>query len=270
MYKGKSATRLLPGIIILVLTIVTQVSSAAYNVFQSNHIAAHLPENIVTGNAYGVTRNIADIILPSALIIFVISFPFIVLGLWLGPKVNLGAPVWVGILQRQKGAWNMFLSNAKQAILWGLLLGALMVVLRILLLPYLPDEIPVFGHRGVIWGLLASVSAAIGEEVWFRLGLMTIAVWIMSRLRGGKDVPAKTMWVIIVLMALAFGAIHLPQLNAYNAAQPFAIGATILGNCVVGIFYGWLYWRRGLLAAITGHFAVDIAIHVVPALVPIF
>ena len=41
----------------------------------------------------------------------------------------------------------------------------------------------------------------------------------------------------------------------------------MLGNMLVAMAFGWLYWRRSLIAAIVAHFAVDVMLHVVPALV---
>jgi membrane protease YdiL (CAAX protease family) len=54
---------------------------------------------------------------------------------------------------------------------------------------------------------------------------------------------------------------------SYGAASPFAIGGTIVGNSVVGVLYGWSYWRRSLVAAMVAHFAVDVVLHVLPAFV---
>jgi membrane protease YdiL (CAAX protease family) len=40
----------------------------------------------------------------------------------------------------------------------------------------------------------------------------------------------------------------------------------MLGNIMVGTLYGWLYWQRGLFAAIIAHFSVDLMLHVFPAI----
>ena len=46
----------------------------------------------------------------------------------------------------------------------------------------------------------------------------------------------------------------LPQLAAVGAATTIGIAATLLGNTLVGIVCGWLFWQRGLIAAIVAHF----------------
>jgi len=153
------------------------------------------------------------------------------------------------------------------ACILGLTLGALLLLIRQISAPYLPPEIPAYGFRGVIGGLSVSIGAAVGEEVWFRLGLMTFLVWGLTRLFKGKKARTPITWTIIVFTSVAFGAAHLPQLLAYGAGSPFAIGGTVLGNTAVGILYGWCFWRRSLFAAIIAHFSVDIVLHVIPAFV---
>lgn len=43
-------------------------------------------------------------------------------------------------------------------------------------------------------------------------------------------------------------------------------GATMPGNTLVGIVCGWLFWQRGLIAAIVAHFSIDFVLHVLPAI----
>jgi membrane protease YdiL (CAAX protease family) len=149
----------------------------------------------------------------------------------------------------------------------GLVIGALLWGLRILLAPYLPAELPELGHRGVLGGLFVSVSAAIGEEVWLRLGVMTLLAWLIKRAVGHAELRPAVAWTAIGLAAFLFGLIHLPQLAAAGAASQAAVAATILGNMLVATAFGWLYWKRSLIAAIVAHFAVDVVLHVIPALV---
>lgn len=75
-------------------------------------------------------------------------------------------------------------------------------------------------------------------------------------------------WSIIVITSLGFGMAHWPQLVSYGAGSPVAMAGTLFGNGVVGILYGWCFWRRSLLAAMVAHFSVDVVLHVLPALVP--
>jgi len=220
------------------------------------------------GLAHGIAqdgRSVAPAILPSALALSLVTLPLVWLGLFLGPRTGLGAPLLIGLLEGKPGTGSRLLRRALLACGLGLLFGAAMVGLRLLLSPYLPPDMPVLGFRGVLGGLLVSVAAGIGEEVWFRLGLMTLLVWSVSRLLRQTTPHPAVVWSVIIVTATAFGMAHLPQLASFDAATPFSIGGTILGNCLVGSLYGWLYWRHGLLAAMIGHFSVDLVIHVLPA-----
>jgi hypothetical protein len=134
--------------------------------------------------------------------------------------------------------------------------------------PLMPSPPRPLTHPPAWEGLLASVGAGIREELWLRLGAMTLLVWLGARLtRPGEPSPA-VVWVANGIAAALFAAIHLPQASAL-----FGLGAPVLavvfaGNGLPGLAFGWLYWRRGLLAAMAAHGAADIVMKVVLPLVP--
>jgi membrane protease YdiL (CAAX protease family) len=187
-------------------------------------------------------------------------------GLILGQKIGLGAPLLTDLLNCSPGSGKKLFFDARLAISLGLGLGILLLLLRFVAQPYLPPELPALGHRGVLGGLLVSISAAVGEEVWLRLGVLTMLAWVFLRLLGGHEVSPVVGWSAIVVSALAFAAMHLPQLASYGADNSVGIAATMMGNTLVGVLFGFLYWRRSLIAAMLAHFAVDLVLHVLPAL----
>lgn len=211
--------------------------------------------------------SMASMWLPSLLFLSVLTLPACWIGLKLGPSLGLGAPRLVALMQGQPGRWTALRNDVLIASGLGLVLGALLLGLRFVLQPMLPDALPAYGFRGVAGGFAVSIGAAVGEEVWFRLGLMTLLVGLATRLRSDRQATAPMVIAVILLVSVAFGAAHLPQLAAHGAASPFAVGATVLGNVLVGVLYGWCYWKRGLLAAIAAHFSVDLVLHVFPAMV---
>ncbi|WP_175424258.1 CPBP family intramembrane glutamic endopeptidase [Haladaptatus sp. W1] len=118
-------------------------------------------------------------------------------------------------------------------------------------------------------GALASVGAGITEEMLFRLGLVTLLVWLGFRLGARIDDERPATWLVwgaIVVVALAFGAAHLPATSEVFRLTPIVVARSLVLNGVGGVVFGWLYWRRGLLAALVAHFSTDIILH---ALVPL-
>jgi membrane protease YdiL (CAAX protease family) len=72
------------------------------------------------------------------------------------------------------------------------------------------------------------------------------------------------VWTAIVFVALLFGAGHLPQAAALGAGLPASlVGYALLANSLGGLVFGWLYWRQGLIAAVTAHFAADVVRYVI-------
>ena len=238
---------LLLVIILWLATIISQLASLAYTIS-------------------GTDQDFITVMFQSFIFLSVITLPISWLGIRLGRKIGLGAPLLAALLKRKSGALNVLYKDTFIALLIGLALGGVMVLIRILTVQYLPSEIPAFGFRGLFGGLLVSISAGIGEEVWFRLGLMTLLFWVIMRLLGHEMIRPSVAWPVIIITAFVFGLAHLPQLLSFDAGSHVAIWTTILGNTIVGTFYGWCYWRRSLVAAIIGHFAVDIVIHALPAL----
>jgi len=74
------------------------------------------------------------------------------------------------------------------------------------------------------------------------------------------------MWAAIVITALLFGAGHLPTTAALLPLTPLVIARALLLNGLGGLVFGWLYWKRGLLAAMLAHFSTDLVLHVVAPL----
>ena len=89
------------------------------------------------------------------------------------------------------------------------------------------------------------------EEIIARWGLMSVLVWLSLRLLPHGDLP----FVIgIAGAALIFAAGHLPLLFALvSTPSIWLVAAVLLGNMLVGIGFGWLYWRYGLEAAMVAH-----------------
>jgi membrane protease YdiL (CAAX protease family) len=76
------------------------------------------------------------------------------------------------------------------------------------------------------------------------------------------------MWIAIALTALLFGALHLPIMAQLTPLTSIVVTRVLLLNGFPGVLFGWLYWRKGLEAAMVAHFSADIILHVIAAALP--
>lgn len=211
-------------------------------------------------------QTFSAILIPSLLFLGAITIPLTIAGVQLGRKIGTGAPYIEALLSGETLQRGTLKADMAWAVTAGLFLGGALVGLRMISMPYLPETMAEYGFRGVSGSLAVSFGAAVAEEVWFRFGALTLFVWLVTKLSGKKEGTRTIFWSIIVVTSVLFGLAHLPQLFSFGACTTFAIVGTIVGNTAVGILYGWLFWRRGLFAAICAHFSVDLVIHVIPAL----
>ena len=101
---------------------------------------------------------------------------------------------------------------------------------------------------GILYG-------GISEELISRWGLMSFFVWMLWRLAAAPGpVRAWCFWLGAAAAALLFALAHLPMLYALVDDPSLALmAAVIAGNALPGLLFGWLFWRRGLEAAMLGH-----------------
>ena len=118
---------------------------------------------------------------------------------------------------------------------------------------------------------LRVLYGGITEELLLRWGFMSLVVWLLwnasgfvRRRRAAGDgaspptAPAPTstvVWAGILTAAVAFGAGHLPTLFALGSTSLPVVLRTVLLNAILGVGFGWLFWRRSLEAAMLGHVA---------------
>jgi membrane protease YdiL (CAAX protease family) len=164
-----------------------------------------------------------------------------------GPAPAAGKIMWTGILG-------------------GVLAGAALVALeKLLFLNRLPGEMLALFDIPLWKRLLAGVVyGGITEELLMRLFLMSATAWLLGRwfkAPDGKPAPAA-FWGAIILVALLFGLGHLPATAAITPLTPLLAVRALLLNGVAGVAFGYLYWRRGLEAAMLGHMSTHLILQV--------
>jgi membrane protease YdiL (CAAX protease family) len=92
---------------------------------------------------------------------------------------------------------------------------------------------------------------------------MSFLVWSLMKVVRGS----AAFWIAMVTASLLFGLTHLRATAALVPLTPPAVARTVVLVAFAGVVFGWLYWRRGLEAAIAGHAATSLIAHLaVPAL----
>lgn len=145
-----------------------------------------------------------------------------------------------------------------------------MIVVKALWAPALaantPPAIKQAGRKA--FELFKAHPAAIGvgfpiiEEIHFRLFLMTVLVWLITKLlrtpAGGLG--AAGWWTAIVIQGLLFGAIHAATGEGTLWWEPRAIQMLLEPRIVAGIVLGYVYWRWGLETSILAHIFADLSV----------
>jgi len=119
-----------------------------------------------------------------------------------------------------------------------------------------------------VWkGALTFLYCGIVEEVLLRLFVMSLLVWVFTRVSGKRSPIPTTYYVCaIVLAAVLFGLAHLPATSSlFGGLTPLLVVRAILGNGLLGIWFGYLYWKKGLEYAIAAHMCGDIFLHLILA-----
>lgn len=172
-------------------------------------------------------------------------------GVVLGRPLGLRAPVAESALAGS-GGWAALKPQLLPAAVVGLLVGGLLLVLA----NRAPEELLALSPPYEIPLAAKLLYGGVTEEILMRWGLMTTVIWLLWRLLQKRVGPPRGSVVVtgIVTAALLFGAGHLPVAAAMGVELSGSVTAYIIaGNAVPGILFGWLYWQRGLEAAILAH-----------------
>ena len=101
------------------------------------------------------------------------------------------------------------------------------------------------------------------EELLLRWGVMTLLVWLAWRLlQRGQSEPRTIFFVIaIIVSSVVFGLGHLPLASALGVDFTVAVVSYVVAaNSIFGLIGGYLYWKKGLEAAIIAHMLTHIVI----------
>ena len=191
-------------------------------------------------------------------------------GLLLGKKVRLGAPFIESWLTHEQKKVR-FGPIVKIAAILGIVIGVVIFALDRFAFSIFVEPITAFQETPPIWTrLLASFYGGIAEEIAMRLFLTTLVVWITFKFKRTNDgLPTSAgVWLAIILINIVFGLSHLPMTARFMEITTIVVLRAIILNSIAGITFGWLYWKKGLEAAMISHFTTDVVLHVIlPSLI---
>jgi Type II CAAX prenyl endopeptidase Rce1-like len=140
----------------------------------------------------------------------------------------------------------------------------ILAVLRLAIQPAVPAIFARIAAAGAlpVWRRLVIIYvAAVGEELVFRLILLSAVAGITLRLRRVRAAPTPAIaWAANVVAALAFGAAHVPSWTGIGLTSPPLLAAVVGLNLVAGLVLGYVFTTRGLAAAIWTHAGADCTI----------
>jgi len=111
--------------------------------------------------------------------------------------------------------------------------------------------------------VLIVLFSAVTEELIYRVGVATaVAAIAFLALRGHAPRTALlSIWLGTLVACLLFGLAHVGNLP--DVPHPYLRAMTL--NGVAGLVLGWLYWFRGLEAAVLAHLAADATLYLLVA-----
>ena len=201
---------------------------------------------------------------------------FIALGLFFANRIGLGLPILEAGLRGESVA-NKVRALLPISITLGvvaslLIIGLEVTVFQPALLQQLGDKASTLNLKTAqpaAWkGFLASFYGGIAEEILLRLFVMSFLIWLgrfLSKTSNGRPINL-IFWIANILAAVLFGLGHLPTVALLVPLTTIVVMRTVILKGLIGIVCGWLYWKRGLEAAMISHFSADLVLHVLLAL----
>lgn len=192
----------------------------------------------------------------------------VLIGKKLTPKVGLSAPTIEGFLTK-KIDLQLFKSQFISGSSLGLLAGVVLASISIICTPYLPPEMVELNSTINISPLVRFLYGGITEEVLVRWGFMSLFIWAGWKIFNKKSLaPSPAIyWAGIITAAFVFGIGHLPAVfSLVENVTPFLICYIIISNMFFGTIAGWLFWKKGIEAAIIAHIFAHIGMMIIEQL----
>jgi hypothetical protein len=115
-----------------------------------------------------------------------------------------------------------------------------------------------------IWKrFLACFYGGVGEEIFMRLFLLSLVLWLLTKIFRTAPTNRVVFWSANFLVAVLFGIGHLPFASELTVLTPSLVAVIVGLNGFVALGFGYLYWKYCFEAAVVAHFLTDLVLHVV-------
>ncbi len=175
----------------------------------------------------------------------------VIVGTLLFEKAGLSVPTLMGVVQRRP-VGTVFTGQLKAGLIGGAIGGALMVAVSTVFSDALTTEMEKLSASFQPSLAARFLYGGITEELLLRFGLMTLVLWLA--LKAMPTRRAAAAWVSIALSTGLFALGHMPAVySAVSDPSASLFAYVMLGNSIGGVIFGWLYWKKGLEAAMIAH-----------------
>ncbi len=210
------------------------------------------------------------------LLTVVLLFVAIPFGMAASGRVGIGAPYVARIVgaavpalyvrtssdgSRRAPGFGSFLLSVVLASAVGVIAAGLVVATDVLLFH---TAIGAALARGLIASpferLLAVLYGGINEELLMRFFGLSVIAWLFHRAER-RSVPGLSRFgatMAVLIAAALFSIGHLPFASEVTILDISSTARSLLLNSMSGVLFGWLYWRRGLEAAMVAHGMADL------------
>lgn len=185
-------------------------------------------------------------------------FVLVLFGVRFQKRTGLSAPLLESLIYERK-----LLPFSKQWLVIGISVTFVLTSITMLLENYVFVPVIETTESAPIWwhGLLASLYGGITEELMVRLFVMTFIVWLFAKLTKSKrnEIPKVVYYIAIILTALIFGLGHLPAtIVVFGELTTLIVVRALVLNGLLGLWFGYLYYKKGLEYAMIAHFSANI------------
>jgi|GEM_PF-5613642 len=176
-------------------------------------------------------------------------------GIILSRRVGI-EPTLLSLSTPGSSATNQVAKLLGTGILWGLVVAiAFDLSTRLLYSDYLNEWNATATFQNWRSFFAASIGAALGEEVIFRLFLFPFVAWIVGLIWKTPDgLPAVgAMWLSLFVVSLLFASTHLIVVKEFGGYTPANVTRGILVFTPPAILLCLAFWKYGIETAMIAH-----------------